>query len=403
MNELQRKPPLLLDGAAGTEFMKRGLPAGVCVEEWLCAHPDVIETVARAYADAGSDIVYAPTFLANRGNLSLHGLGDEVVRFNTTIVETVRKALDGRDVLIAGDMSTTGLMCEPFGETPFTEIMEAYAEQSGALARAGVDLLVVETMSSFVECRAAVLASRDLGLPIMVSMTVDAQGRTIWGDDLLASMLVLQDLGIAAFGLNCSHGPEAMKPLIERIAPYATVPLIAKANAGEPPLTPVQFSDRCAALMRRGVQIVGGCCGTDPEYITCLRRMVDAFDIERVKITPADYDILVAAKNVHYLDGSVEFSEPVACEVDMADVLLDAADEGCGAVLVHLDAPDDGYAFSLNAHMVDLPIAFESESLESLENALLHYQGKALIASTNCEIEKADLERLAARYGAVVL
>lgn len=403
MNELQRKPPLLLDGAAGTEFMKLGLPAGVCVEQWLCAHPDTIRKVALSYANAGSDIVYAPTFLANAGNLSLYGLEGQVCALNTEIVKTVREALEGRDVLIAGDMSTTGLMCEPFGDTPFIRLVEVYQEQAHALAEAGVDLFAVETMSSLAECRAAVLAARETGLPTMITMTVDAQGRTMWGDDLLASMITLQDMGIAAFGLNCSQGPEDMKPLVERIAPYAKIPLIAKPNAGEPPLTAVQFSDRCAALMRRGIQIIGGCCGTDPEYIALLRRMVDAFDVERVVIPPADYDIVVASRNVYYLDGSMEFSQSVTCSVDMANSLLEATEESCDAVLVHLDTPDDGYQFSQNAHMIDLPVAFESESIEALENALLHYQGKALIASTNSELEKEELERIAARYGAVVI
>lgn len=403
MSELQRKPPLLLDGAAGTEFMKLGLPAGVCVEQWLCEHPEAIHQVVLSYASAGSDIVYAPTFLANRGNLALYGLEDKVQEFNTKIVKEAQKALTGHSVLLAGDISTTGLMCEPFGETPFSHLLEVYREQGKAQAEAGVDLFVVETMSSFTECRAAVLALREFGLPILLTMTVDAQGHTMWGDNLLASMIVLQDLGIAGFGLNCSHGPEAMLPLIEEIAPYAKIPLITKPNAGEPPLTPVQFSDRCAALMRKGVKIIGGCCGTDPEYIALLRRMVDSFDIDRVIIPPAECDIIVASRNVYYLDDSMEFSEPVTCSMDMANELLEAAEEGCDAVLIHLDTPDDGYAFSLNAHMIDLPVAFESESLEALDSALLLYQGKALIASTNCEIEREDLEKIAVRYGAVVM
>lgn len=403
MNELQRKPPLLLDGAAGTEFMKLGLPAGVCVEEWLCQHPEAIRQVVLSYAGAGSDIVYAPTFLANAGNLALYGLESKVQELNTAIVKTAREALAGRNVLLAGDMSTTGLMCEPFGDTPFTRLIEVYGEQARALAQGGVDLFIVETMSSLSECRAAALAARETGLPVMITMTVDAQGRTMWGDELLSSMIILQELGIAAFGLNCSQGPEDMLPLVERIAPYAKVPLIAKPNAGEPPLSAVQFSDRCRALMRRGVSIIGGCCGTNPEYIALLRRMMDSFDIDKVSVTPAEYDILAAARNVYYLDSSLEFSAPVTCSMDMANSLLEAAEEGCDAVLIHLDTPDDGYQFSLNAHMIDLPVAFESESLQALENALLHYPGKALVASTNCEIEKEDLEKVAARYGAVVL
>lgn len=404
MTKPRLRLPLLLDGATGTQFMKAGMPAGVCVEQWASEHPEVVREVARGYSDAGSDIVFAPTFLANAGSLKLYGLSEQVRELNTRIVTTVKEALADRDTLVAGDMSTTGLMCEPFGETEFIHMVGIYAEQATALAEAGVDLLVIETMSSLAECRAAAIAARQTGLPTLLTMTVDAAGRTLWGDDLLASMLVLQDLGLSAFGINCSHGPEAMLPLIEQLAPFAKLPLIAKPNAGEPPLTPVQFSDRCAALMRRGVRILGGCCGTDPEYIAALRHMVDAFDIDKVAVPPAEYELLTAARNVYYLKNDLEYSEPIECAIDMADSLLEVAEhESCGAALIQLHTPDDGYQFSLNAHLLDMPVAFESESLEALENALLHYHGKAIIVSTRCEIDDADLEKLAARYGAVVL
>lgn len=395
--------PLLLDGASGTRFMAAGMPAGVCVEKWCSEHPDVVADVARSYADAGSDVVYAPTFLANAGNLKMYGLSEQVRELNTALVSIVKEAVKDRNVLVAGDMSTTGQMCEPFGDMEFIHIVGIYAEQASALAEAGVDLIVIETIASLAEARAAVLAARQTGLPLFVTMTVDAEGRTLWGEDVLAAMVILQDLGISAFGLNCSHGPAAMLPLIQRLAPYAKVPLIAKPNAGEPPLSPVDYRKEVAALMRAGVSIVGGCCGTDPNYIALLRKAVDHCDPERNKTEPAEYELLAAARNVYYLSNDLEYSEPVICSVDMADSLLDCADECGGAVLVHLDTPDDGYQFSLNAHMIDMPVAFESESLDALENALLHYQGKAIINSTRCEIDRDELRSLGARFGAIVL
>ena len=395
--------PLVLDGATGTEYRKAGLPAGECVELWASEHPEAVADVVRRYADAGSDVVYAPTFLANAGNLRGYGLGDRVAELNQRLVSIVREALDGREVLVAGDMSTTGLMVEPFGETEFLHLVGIYAEQAAALCEAGVDLLVIETMSSLCECRAAALAARQTGLPVLLTMTVDDEGRTMWGDDVLAAMVTLQDLGLSGFGLNCSQGPAGMAALFERLAPYAKVPLIAKPNVGEPPLSAVQFSDQCARLMRRGVQIIGGCCGTGPDHVRALRQMVDSFDISRVNIRPADYDILAAGKDVYYLDSDLEYSEPITCEVDMADSLLEVSHESCDVVLIHLDTPDDGYRFSLNAHMIDMPVAFESESPEALDSALLHYNGKAIVASINSELEREELEEVASRYGAIVL
>ena len=405
MSESRLRLPLLLDGATGTQFMKAGMPAGVCVEQWASEHPEVIRQTVSAYADAGSDIVYAPTFLANAASLRHYGLSEKVTELNSAIVRIARGALEGKAALLAGDMSSTGLMCEPFGETEFIHLIGIYAEQAHALADAGVDLIVIETMSSLTECRAAALAARQTRLPIILSMTVDTQGRTMWGDDVLAALVVLQGLGLSAFGLNCSHGPDDMIPLLERLAPYAKIPLLAKPNAGEPPLTPIQFSDRCQALLRQGATIIGGCCGTDPAYIRALRHMLDSFDIDKVRPQPAEYEILAASRNLYYLKNDFEYSERILCEVDMADSLLEVSShESCDVALIWLEMPDDGYRFSLNAHMLDMPVAFASESLESLESALLHYQGKAIIASSFCEmIEDEELESLAARYGAVVI
>lgn len=405
MNEKGRlRLPLLLDGATGTEYMKAGMPSGLCVEQWASEHPDVVGNVVCGYADAGSDVVYAPTFLANAGNLSMYGLSDQVTELNTKIVGIVKERLNGRKVKIAGDMSTTGLMCKPFGDTEFVQLVDIYKEQAAALADAGVDLLAIETMSSLAECRAAVIAARTTNLPMFLTMTVDKEGHTMWGDDILACLVILQDLGLTAFGMNCSEGPDDMIPLFERIAPYAKIPLIAKPNSGNPPLSPVQFSDRCAALLRSGASIIGGCCGTDASYISALRHMLGSFDIDRVQVTPASYNIIVAGHNhVYYLEDDLEYSEPISCHVDMADELLEVSGESCDAVVIHLNTPDDGYQFSLNAHMVDMPIAFESESMEALENALLHYNGKALIVSTSCELDHEELEPLASRYGAIVM
>lgn len=396
--------PLLLDGATATQYHGAGMPHGVCTELWALEHPETVKEIALSYADAGSDVVYTPTFLANSARLEANGLASRMHEMNVELTRLLKQTLQGRGVLVAGDMSTTGLLREPFGDAPFHEMTSIYRRQARALYEGGADMLAAETMSTLSECRAAVLGSRVTGLPLMISLTTDENGETQWGDDLLSCLVTLQEMGIAAFGLNCSCGPEGMLPVIQRLAPYAKVPLLAKPNAGEPALTPVAFCDKCAALLRAGVSVIGGCCGTDARHIAALRHFLDGFDLEKVHVPPADYDFIAAnGRGVYFFDHDLEYSQAIECSIDMADDLLAAADEGCGALRIHLNTLDDGYYFSLNSHLVDIPVAFESESLEALENALYYYQGRAILVSTSCEIEKDALEMLAARFGAIVL
>lgn len=403
-NNDRLRPPLLLDGATATRYMQAGMPGGACTEQWAMENLSTVRNVAKSYAKAGSDVVYTPTFLANRAALTRHGLEDKAHEINVTLANAVKQAVAGYDVLVAGDMSTTGLLREPFGDAEFEELVQIYRQQALSLREGGVDLLVAETMSTLSECRAAVFGARTAGLPVFVSLTVDEKGETQWGDDLLASLVTLQELGVSAFGLNCSHGPDAMLEVFERLAPYAKVPLLAKPNTGSPALSPVAFCDRCMALLRSGVGIVGGCCGTDEKYVAALRHALDAFDMDKAYVRPADYDIIAAnGRGAYFFDHDLEYSDTIMCSHDMADELLEAEDEGCGALRIRIDTPDDGYNFSLNSHLADMPVAFESESLEALESALYYYQGRAIIISTTCEIEREALELLASRYGAIVL
>ena len=211
-NFIKEKGPIILDVATGTNLMEAGMPIGVCPEAWVMEHPDVILDLQRRYIEAGSHIVYAPTFTGNRIKLEEYGLENRLEEINRTLVKLSRQAVEGK-ALVAGDMTMTGQQLFPMGELMFEELVEVYKEQARILADAGVDLFVVETMMSLQECRAAVLAIREVcDLPVMVTLTYNEDGRTLFGTPPETAVVVLQSLGVDAIGVNCSTGPMEMVP-----------------------------------------------------------------------------------------------------------------------------------------------------------------------------------------------
>lgn len=414
MNNHEIKTPLLLDGATGTNLMRAGMPQGVCVEQWILENPEVIKKIQSDFTAAGSDVIYAPTFSANRAKLSHYGLGDKVEEINKALValskEVAKKA--DKEVLVAGDMSPTGLFCEPFGDTPFTEFIDIYTEQAKALKEAGADMIICETMMSLTEVRAALIGAKKTGLPVMVTVTVDEKGRTLTGADPLSCLLTVQSMGAAAFGLNCSAGPDKMLEYIEKITPYADIPVIAKPNAGVPSggnttefsMNPKIMAENMEKLLRAGASIIGGCCGTTPEHIADMREVIDGFDFNSVKLKyEIEAPIVVCNESeVFFLEESMELSEPVECSVDMADDLLDAEDEGCEVILVHVKDTDDAYHFGVNCHMAKIPVSIMADSAEALREALLYYDGVAIIDSRS-DVDREEMEKIAKVYGSPIV
>ena len=279
-NELSARRVLLLDGATGSCLRSMGMPVGVSTELWALEHPDAILTLQRSYVEAGSDIIYAPTFSANRLGLSMYGLEDRLAEINAGLVSLSRKAAAGR-ALVAGDLTTTGKALEPKGDLTYQQLLDVYAEQIDILAHAGSDLLVAETMLSIDETMAAVEAAHSVcDLPIMCSMTLEADGQLLFGGSAVDAVESLQALGAAAVGLNCSVGPDHLEAVVSSMKSVATVPLIVKPNAGMPvmddrgvahySMTPDDFAASMKKLLWRGARLVGGCCGTSPEYIRAL-------------------------------------------------------------------------------------------------------------------------------------
>lgn len=432
--EYLSKGAIVLDGATGTNLMAAGMPIGVCPEAWVMEHQDVLYDLQSAYVKAGTNIVYAPTFTGNRIKLEEYGLEDRIEEINTELVRLSKRAVDGK-ALVAGDMTMTGKQLFPLGDLMFEELVDVYKEQASILDHAGADLFVVETMMSLQECRAAVIAIKEVSdLPIMVTLSYNEDGRTLFGTPPETAVVVLQSLGVDAIGINCSTGPMEMVELVEKMAQYSTVPILAKPNAGLPELeddktvykmTPQEFADAAVALVNAGASIVGGCCGTTPEHIKALSDAVRELPIRK----PLERHRRILAserKNVEIdLDGGFivvgERINPTGkkkLQAELKEGKLDLVrqmameQEENGAKILDINMGMNGidekemmksviYEVSST---VDCPLCIDSSHVDVIEEALKIYPGRALINSISLESEKIEkLLPIAAKYGAMFI
>lgn len=278
------KGPIILDGATGSNLLKAGMPRGICPEKWIAQHPEPLIRLQKAYIEAGSDIVYAPTFMANRISLGSHGLADETECLNRKLAAISKEAAEGR-ALVAGDLTTTGKLMEPLGEMPYDKLYEAYKEQISYLADAGIDLIVAETMMAADETMAILDAAAAVcDLPVLCSLTAEADGGLFFGGNIFDAVEELEAAGAAAVGCNCSVGPDQLEAVIAGIRRRVSVPVIAKPNAGMPKITETgeavysmnaeDFGRHMKVLKEAGASLIGGCCGTDPDYIRALRNHI---------------------------------------------------------------------------------------------------------------------------------
>ncbi len=279
-NALFNAAPVILDGATGSNLRAAGMPAGVCTEAWILEHPEALRSLQRAYAEAGSQIIYAPTFGANRFTLAMYGMEDRVEEMNRRLVALSLEAVDGR-AMVAGDITTTGKPVGAEGAPGYEELLDIYAQQARAQLAAGVELFAIETMLGVTECSAAIEAVRSIcDLPILCTMTLDAVGGAYFDGDAEQAAQQLPLLGADAVGVNCGQGPELYEGVIARMAEVSEVPLIAKPNAGLPvmqpdgtalySMSPGRFARSMLRLKNCGARMLGGCCGTTPEHIAML-------------------------------------------------------------------------------------------------------------------------------------
>ena len=406
--------PFLMYGATGTELQKRGMPLGACTEQWALEHPEALLELQRAYVEAGAQVLVTPTLGANRGALEKFGLADRVEEYNARLTGLTRQAAAGR-ALVAGDLGPTLHAIPPYGETPFEVLVGFYAEQAAALERAGVDLFLVESVMAMAEARAAVLGIRESGSrrPILVTCYCDEEGRTPSGTDVLACAIVMQGMGVTAFGLNCVD-PAVAEEQLARLHLYTDLPLIAEPSAGLPDLASGKpdYPDNADAFARRtpqwaaaGVRIFGGCCGTAPAHIAALGRAMATVDFSAFPPVEKDPDVIPCAseKEARFITPDVDVGETIQCTDHLMEDILEAEEERpVGALKIEVLDTDDLEIFAREQYAVRDALCLWSDVPELLEGALRAYQGRAFYDGT-AELEPEFLARMSEKYGLILL
>lgn len=433
--ELVKKGPVLLDGATGTNLQKAGMPVGVCPEQWILENSEVLIDLQKQYVEAGTDILFAPTFTASRIKLKEYGLEDHLEEMNRKLVALSKEAAKGTNALVAGDLTMTGEQLYPLGDLMFEDLVDVYKEQAKIIAEAGADLFVVETMMSLQECRAAVLAIREVcDLPVMVSLTYNEDGRTLYGTDPVTAVVVMQSLGADAVGMNCSTGPEAMLEPIAKMAEYAAIPLLAKPNAGMPELIdgqtvfnvePEEFAEVGKKLVEEGAAIIGGCCGTTPEHIRALKEAVKGIPVKAplqtkrrmltserksVEIT-LDGCFMVIGERINPTGKKKLQAELKEGSLNLVRTMALEQEENGASILdinMGMNGIDEKEMMLRTIYevtsTVDCPLCIDSSHVDIIEAALRIYPGRALINSISLEKEKFEkLLPIAKKYGAMFI
>ena len=432
---------LYLDGATGSNLVKAGMPSGVCPEQWILEHKDVMLKLQKDYVQAGTNVLYAPTFTANRVKLAEYHLENNMSAMIHELVAISREAAassPGHTVLVAGDITMTGEQLKPMGKMELEELIDIYKEQILSMVDAGVDLLVVETMMSLSETRAALIAAKEVcDLPVIATLTFEADGRTLFGTDAKTAAIVLESLGASAIGANCSTGPAQMESIISDMVTHTRIPVIAKPNAGLPFLDEngntcynmeaEEFTEEMEVLVNAGATILGGCCGTTPEFI---RQIHDRFGT-KAKVTavrrPEGIRYLTSERITHSFgleDGFFVVGERInptgkkALQAQLKEgsfekvIQFAEEQEACGAKVLDINMGMSGIdekasmlrALEEVSGVTNLPLSLDSSYVEVLEAALRHYPGRALVNSVSLETEKFEkLLPIVAKYGAMFI
>lgn len=433
--QLCRQRIVYLDGATGSNLMKAGMPVGVCPEQWILEHEQALIDLQSAYIDAGTDILYAPTFTANRIKLKEYDLEDQIEEINTRLIK-LSKMIARDKALVAADLTMTGKQLKPMGPLDFEELIDIYKEQIQYAEKAGADLIVIETMMSLQETRAAAIAAMEVSkLPVMATLTFESDGRTLFGSDAKSAAITLSHLHVDAIGANCSTGPDQMCKIIEAMAEVTDIPLIAKPNAGLPSLDENgmtvydmdsdTFSEHMIQIVESGATILGGCCGTSPEYI---KKLVDKtkdlpvvarslagrrfLSSERQSLTfGLDDCFMIVGERINPTGKKKLQAEIREGKLDLVDQFA-AEQEESGAKILDINMGMSGIdeksmmltVLDEVANITSLPLSIDSSHVDVIEAALRRYPGRALINSISFEKVKVEsLLPIAWKYGAMFI
>ena len=417
------------------------MPSGVCPEQWILEHQDVMLQLQKDYVQAGTNILYAPTFTANRVKLAEYHLEKNMTSMIRDLVAISKKAAEstpGHPVYVAGDLTMTGEQLKPMGKMELETLIDIYKEQILCLVDAGADLLVVETMMSLAETRAALIAAKEVcDLPVIATLTFEADGRTLFGTDAKTAAIVLESLGASAIGANCSTGPAQMENIISEMVSHTRIPVIAKPNAGLPFLDEngttcynmeaEEFAEEMEVLVNAGATILGGCCGTTPEFIRQIHERFGTDAKVAASRRPDGIRYLTSERITHSFgldDGFFVVGERInptgkkALQAQLREgsfeKVIQFAEEqdACGAKVLDINMGMSGIdekasmlrALEEVSGVTNLPLSLDSSYVEVLEAALRNYPGRALVNSVSLETEKFEkLLPIVAKYGAMFI
>lgn len=423
---LDSKEFVLLDGAMGTLIQKSGVKYESVPETLNITHPDLIESFHKAYADAGSDIVYSNTFGANAYKLKDSGYSvEQIIKSG---ISNAKNAVKGTDCLVALDIGPIGQLLEPAGSLSFDDAYGYFKEQ--IVAGNDADVIVFETMTDLYELKAAVLAAKEnSSKPIIATMTFERNGRTFTGVSPAAQAVTLSGLGVDALGVNCSLGPDELEGVVSEISKYTDLPIVIKANAGLPDpnsneydILPDKFAQCVASLLKYGVKIIGGCCGTTPEYIEEIKKVLEHEHYQPQKRC-VDTTVCSASTAVEINSPRIigERINPTGKKLfkqalvdNNIDYILTQALSQTGAGAEILDVNVGHPEIDEKKMMVrvikaiqsvcDAPLQIDSTKPDVLEAGLRYYNGKPIVNSVNGEEKSlSEVLPLVKKYGASVV
>ena len=433
LKELLQKGPFFLDGGMGTLLQARGLKPGEAPERWGMIHPDVITDIQRSYYEAGSDMVLSNTFGVHPQRYDLAEC-EEMVRTAIGCADWARKTIgDGKERFIALDIGPCGKLLKPLGNLDFEEAVQGFAEVVRLGVKYGADCVFIETMNDGAEARAALLAAKENSdLPVLVSCAYGADGKLMTGGTPESVVAMLEGLGADAVGVNCSLGPDALAPIVERYLEAASIPVLMKPNAGLPQekdgktfynVGPEEFSAQIVPLIEKGLRIIGGCCGTTPDFIRAVKnasagivppaveKKERTIIASRGHIIELGRDPVIIGERINPT-GKKRLRKALE-EGDMAYVLNEAiVQEEHGAEVLDVNVGTPGVdepalleqAVQELQAVTDLPLQLDTSDPEAMRRALRVYNGKALINSVNGKQEVMDaIFPLVKKYGGAVV